>query len=181
MAPEMIADFIAGKIRRKNKDLSTLELNDLYINQSKFEEVSVDGDRTLENLPGFVEKTFSHIFKRNTKGSMVFIFSMSAIRVCEVSRALRSTEAGCLKLISKNKLDYDRKAVSSGQTNIAASTPGRTKKLLQEKILDYSNFGAIVVDSSYLDVKQSNVWDLEDTVDVLKTITDNCDAKIYLY
>lgn len=42
---------------------------------------------------------------------MVVILTMSALRACDVNRVLRKVPGGSIKLIKKNKLEYDRKAL----------------------------------------------------------------------
>lgn len=52
----MIADYIASKVRFKNKDLSTIELNEMLIPQSQIKDTSdFILERTTENFPKFIE------------------------------------------------------------------------------------------------------------------------------
>lgn len=69
---------------------------------------------------------------------------------------------------------------------MAVSTSGRIQRLFQNEIFDPKQIGAIVVDSTFLDSKVQNVWDLADTVPFLKSLLDaqEVEAKkpfIYLY
>lgn len=183
MPKDMIADFIASKIRSKNSDLSNIELNDMYINQDSFEDtLGFTEERSLNNYPLFIKQYFSDLINQSTgKKQMVHILCMSAIRVCDVARALKPIKGGSLKLIQKNKLAYDKKAIEAKASSISASTPGRTFKLLSEGILNYSDIGAVVVDSSFLDVKVTNVLDLNESIGVLKDLAEKSKAKVYFY
>lgn len=65
MDPSMIADYIANKVRFKNKDLSTIELNELLIPQSRIKDTSdFILKREDENFSKFIEfcKLFSVYF-----------------------------------------------------------------------------------------------------------------------
>lgn len=61
------------------------------------------------------------------------------------------------------------------------STTGRLTRLKSEGILDLSKIAAVVVDSTHLDDKKQNIWDLEDTIPMLKTLTTEHEVPIYLY
>lgn len=116
----------------------------------------------------------------------ILILSSSALRVCDVTRALKPLPGGALKLIKKNKLSYDSAALASGYSRVAVSTAGRIQKLIAEEVFKPKQVGAIVVDSTFLDSKIQNVWDLADTVQFLRSIIDaqEIEAKkpfIYLY
>lgn len=63
MDPSMIADYIANKVRFKNKDLSTIELNEILIPESRIKDTSdFVLKRDDENFSKFVEfcKSFFH-------------------------------------------------------------------------------------------------------------------------
>jgi hypothetical protein len=72
-----------------------------------------------------------------------------------------------------------RKANDRG--GVAVSTAGRLSRLRKEDILDVSRISAVVVDSSFLDDKKQSIWDLDDTVPILKVLTHEHEVPIYLY
>ena len=57
--PEIIAEFINNKIRRKNPNLSALELTELYFNKSEIRSTSDFKDtRNLDNLSKYINSRF---------------------------------------------------------------------------------------------------------------------------
>lgn len=127
----------------------------------------------------------------NKSKKFVLVLSQSAIRVCDVTRLFKDHEKtipfGAIKLIKKNKLSYDEKALKSSPSNLLVGTVGRVAKLIESKMLDPKTISAIVVESTFLDDKLQNVWDSKDAVPFLKSILGsfNDDDKrrplIYLY
>lgn len=58
----MIADYIASKVRFKNKDLSTIELNEMLISQTRIKDTSdFILKRTDENFGKFIEFCTFHV------------------------------------------------------------------------------------------------------------------------
>lgn len=94
---------------------------------------------------------------------------------------------GSLKLIKKNKLSYDQQALAAGSSRVAVATTGRMQKLIASDMFNPKQIAAIIADSSFLDSKVQNVWDLADTTPFIKSLLDNFaeDDKrrpfIYLY
>lgn len=200
--PIMIADYIASKVRFKNKDLSTIELNEMLIPQARFKDTSdFILERKDENFPKFIEYFMKDLLpppadsqKKKKKPSKakkdikyILVLSQSALRVCDVTRAFKELPGGSLKLIKKNKLSYDQQALASGVSRIAVATTGRMQKLITGKMFNPMQIAAIVADSTFLDSKVQNVWDLADTVPFIKSILnrfgedDKRTPFIYLY
>lgn len=179
LSPAIIADYILNKLKRANSELSVLELQDRAVPESRIVDTSnFTNERGLETFPLF----FQH-FKLNQSPSvpnaLVLVLSISAIRVCDVSRSLRSIQNGALKLITKNKLEYDQKALAS-PSFVAVSTPGRVRKLTAQKTLDINRVGVVVVDSTFLDIKKLSVWDLPETIPLISELAQK-GAKVYLF
>lgn len=209
---DVIADHINGLIRRKNADLSALELAEKYFKKADFRSTSdLDDSRTLDNLQKFISTRFSNMLPGKTPGKknkskkskknadkaaevkaaengeaedrkFVAIVSMSAIRACDVHRALRDIPGASLKLINKNKLNVDLKLVKSTWSRVLCCTPGRLQKVLnnEDPVLKKSEIKIVIVDNSYLDQKMQNVWNIAETTDTLKELTES-GSKIYLY
>ncbi|CAN6631219.1 protein Cms1p [Trichomonascus vanleenenianus] len=177
--PSMIADYIANKIRKQNKDLSTLEINERSIDQTAFVDTAgFKKERVLDNYQEFILK---YCNKTIEDENLVLVLAISAIRACDITRALKKLPGGSIKLIKKNGLEYDKKALN-GKSRVACSTAGRVNKLIKEKILDKNRIGAIIIDCSNLDPKARTVWDLEDTVPTLKELTSaEQSPNIYMY
>lgn len=209
-SPDAIADFVNDHIRKKNPDLSALELAALYLKKSDFRSSAEFTEaRTLDNISKFLEARFSNMLPSTTPGKknkkknkkdkkdkkketatekgeaerkFIAILSMSAIRACDVHRALRDIPGSSLKLINKNKLNVDLKLVGSTWSRVLCCTPGRLVKVLghEDKPLKADEIKIVLLDNSYLDQKMQNVWDIKETTEALKGLTE-AGAKIYLY
>ncbi|CUM53218.1 uncharacterized protein AC631_04274 [Debaryomyces fabryi] len=113
----------------------------------------------------------------------IAIVSMSALRACDIHRATREISGSSLKLINKNKLDVDLKLVKSTRSRILCCTPGRLLKVLNSEDLELhkDEIKIVIVDNSYLDQKQQNIWDIKETPEALSILTKEGGSKIYLY
>ncbi|CAR66418.1 DEHA2F26268p [Debaryomyces hansenii CBS767] len=113
----------------------------------------------------------------------IAIVSMSALRACDIHRATREISGSSLKLINKNKLDVDLKLVKTTRSRILCCTPGRLLKVLnsEDSELNKDEIKIIIVDNSYLDQKQQNIWDIKETPEALSILTKEGGSKIYLY
>lgn len=212
---DVISDYVNDVIRKRNTELSALELSELYLKKTDFRSsAEFDEPRTLDNLSKFINNRFGNMLpsttpgkknsknkkdKKNKKGKdsgeqkasngdakeerkFIAIMSMSAIRACDVHRALREIPGSSLKLINKNKLHVDLKLVSTTWSRVLCCTPGRLAKVLaaEELGLSKDEVKIVLVDNSYLDQKLQNIWHIQETIEVLKDLADG-GAKIYLY
>lgn len=211
LSPDVISDYVNDVIRKKNSELSALELSELYLKKTDFRSsAEFDEPRTLDNISKFINNRFGNMLpsttpgKKNTKvkknkknkeqkeetdngeskqeRKFIAIMSMSAIRACDVHRALRDIPGSSLKLINKNKLHVDLKLVSTTWSRVLCCTPGRLAKVLsaEELGLKKEEVKIVIVDNSYLDQKLQNIWHIQETTQVLKEMAD-AGAKIYLY
>ncbi|ABN67353.1 Predicted DEAD-box-containing helicase [Scheffersomyces stipitis CBS 6054] len=205
---ETIVDYINTKIRQKNSDLSALELGELYFNKSDIRSTSDFNveTRNLDNLSKFIVARFKNMLpstgskkeKKNKKSSsqkkskeytdpneerkFIAIISMSAIRACDIHRATKELAGSSLKVINKNKIEVDLKLLKTTTSRVLCCTPGRLIKVLdnEDQVLKKEEIKIVVVDNSYLDSKQQNIWDIKETTDALKSLTKN-GSKVYLY
>ncbi|SGZ47140.1 CIC11C00000003938 [Sungouiella intermedia] len=208
---EAIADFVNDNIRKKNPDLSALELAAKYLKKTDFRSsAEFEEPRTLDNFSKFIEARFKNMLPSSTPGKkntnkgkkkkekkkheeakeptgneerkFIAILSMSAIRACDVHRALRDIPGSSLKLINKNKLHVDLKLVKSTWSRVLCCTPGRLLKVLgdEEQPLKKDEIKIVLIDNTYLDQKLQNVWDIKETTETLKELTE-AGSKIYLY
>lgn len=200
LSTEVIADYINGRIAQKNRNLSSLELSELYLPKECFRSSSdFDKDETprnLDNLSKFITNRFQNMLPSKLKHSkatkakdttekerkFIAIVSMSAIRACDVHRATRSLSGSSLKIINKNKLKADLDIIQNTKSRVLCCTPGRLSKVLDAENLPlhWEEIKIIIVDNSYLDVKCQNVWDINETPKVLKRLV-NAGSKIYFY
>ncbi|KAA8915505.1 hypothetical protein TRICI_002354 [Trichomonascus ciferrii] len=178
-SPDLLADFVASKLKKLNPDLSSLEINELSIKPHCFADTTGFSEpRKLINYPKFFKQYVNRFLGR--KGRYVVIMSMSAIRACDAHRALQ--KMGTIKLIKKNSIRHDKAILMSSKNSIAVTTPGRIKKLMDEDVFQVDRVAAIVVDSSYLDPKNYHIWDDPDMFPVLKRLTESSkEPQVFLY
>lgn len=212
---DSIADYINEQLRRKNSDLSALELAELYFKKTDFRSTSEFTEpRTLEHLSKYIIGRFKNMLPTSTPGKknsnkdkkkdkknkkdtlndtqslkqpegerkFIAILSMSALRACDVHRALNDIPGSSLKLINKNKIDVDLKLVKSTWSRVLCCTPGRLLKVLETEDLPLKKeeIKIVIVDNSYLDQKMQNVFNINETSSCLKELTSN-GAKIYMF
>lgn len=188
-------------------ELSELYFNKTdFRSTSEFDEEK----RSLDNLSKFILGRFKNMLpshdkknKKNKKNKkddkshdssnndkeeaeerkFIAIVSMSALRACDIHRATREISGSSLKLINKNKLDVDLKLVKTTRSRILCCTPGRLLKVLNSEDLELNKdeIKIIIVDNSYLDQKQQNIWDIKETPEALSILTKEGGSKIYLY
>lgn len=197
--PDAIAEFFATFIREKNPNLSALELDDLYLKKADFLSTqSFVRERTLDNFATFMIK-FS-------KAPKAIVFSMSNMRVADVSRSLGGGKA-TVKLFAKNKLEQDVYMVNTllgdakdnkkpkdkkGKKDVNGiryfvATPNRMEKILEttDAIFQGKDKLDIILDASYLDNKDNSLISFENTMilcKVLKKILDNkSSVRVLLY
>lgn len=214
---EAIADYVNEQLRRKNPNLSALELSEIYFKKTDFRSSSEFTEpRTVENLSKFILARFKNMLPTSTPGKknnnkdkkrgrktnkkefpdggsvellncgqdrkFIAVFSMSALRVCDVHRTLSDIPGSSLKLINKNKLDLDLKLIRGTWSRVLCCTPGRLQKVLEAKDLplNRNEIKIVIVDNSHLDQKMQNVFNINETSDCLKELT-SVGAKIYLF
>ncbi|EGV60428.1 hypothetical protein PSN45_001810 [Yamadazyma tenuis] len=189
---EVIADYINKTVAQKNKKLSSLELSDLYISKNDIRSTSeIEGPRNLEGLASYLNTRFKNMLPAGKKGKrsgndderkFIVIISMSAIRACDVYRSTKNLNGSSIKLINKNKIAADIKLLQVSKSRVFCCTPTRLKKVCEheENVLNKKEVKIVILDNSYLDQKGQNIWDIPETIQVLKELTDN-GAKVYLY
>lgn len=198
-SPEIIADYINQIVAQKNKKLSSLELSELYVSKNDIRSTQeIEGPRNLDGVSKYINSRFKNMLPSGGKKSnkdkkstgtesvderkFISIISMSAIRACDVHRATRNLPGSSLKLINKNKIDVDLKLLKTTKSRVLCCTPGRLKKVLlhEDRVLGKDEVKIILLDNSYLDQKGQNIWDIPETIQVIKDLTSN-GAKVYLY
>lgn len=181
---DTIIDYLNEKVRRQNGDLSPLELADKYFTK---QEVRLTADyaeaRNLTNLELFINDRFKNMLapsKGETK--FVSVLSLLAIRACDTHRATKDLKNGLIKLINKNKLAQDVMVMQKSNLRVVCLTPLRLLKVLaaEESEVKIGDIKIIIIDNSYLDKKQQNLWDLPESLAAVKELT-KAGAKLYFY
>lgn len=163
-------NMLPGKQGKQSKQAKQVKQNKKKLKNS--------GNNTEENVDD--KGDFDNHTNEDRK--FIAIVSMSAIRACDVHRATKDLNGGSLKLINKNKLAVDLKLVGSTRSRILCCTPGRLSKVLdaENSKLAKEEVKIVLVDNSYLDQKKQNIWDIKETVEVLKDLTKS-GSKLYFY
>ncbi|KAG7813709.1 hypothetical protein KL921_001255 [Ogataea angusta] len=180
--PDVIAEKLAAKIRQRYPDLSPLELSELYIGKSAIRDTqSFVLERNLDNYKTFIQTQLRRVLQDKR---FVLVLAISAIRACDIYRAVRSLPIGSLKLINKNKLNDDLKTLTRSKARILIGTSGRISRILETENTPLTSqmIDAIICDSSFLDSKLQNIWDYDESFALVrKVLSMNEKCKVYLY
>ncbi|KAG7691805.1 hypothetical protein KL929_005327 [Ogataea haglerorum] len=180
--PDVIAEKLAAKIRQRFPDLSPLELSELYISRSAIRDSqSFAFERNLGNYKNYIQTQLKRVLQ--DKG-YILVITISAIRACDVFRAVKSLSTGAFKLINKNKLRDDLQALKRSKARILIGTPGRISRILETENTPVTSqmIDAIICDSSFLDSKLQNIWDYDESFALVrKVLSMNEKCEVYLY
>ncbi|KND92647.1 Protein cms1 [Tolypocladium ophioglossoides CBS 100239] len=174
MDNQLLADHLAQKINRFGGDLSSVELSDLTVSASSIQDTTAwQEKRTLDNLPGFLEKftedpeSLKKAPKR--KGSPhTLIVAGAGLRAADIVRATRqfsSKDNIVAKLFAKHmKVDEQVAFLKNTKTGIGVGTPARLMELIDNGALSLDNLRRLVVDASHIDQKKRGIIDMKDTM-----------------
>lgn len=174
--PQLIADYVSQRVRRFEKELSSVELEDRSIPASAFVDTSSwQKERNLIQLPDFIE-TFSKVKGRGAnlakppknKGSPhTLVISAAALRAADLTRALRkfqSKEMAVGKLFAKHiKLKESIEYCQNTKIGIGVGTPSRIMDLIKEDALKIDSLRRIIIDASHIDQKKRGIFDIKET------------------
>lgn len=182
---ETISEYLNDKIRRKYSDLSALELAEKYFSKNDVRLTQdFNDERNLTNLELFITSRFKNMLlpKQDDEVKYIAILLLLAIRACDTHRATKDLKNGLVKLITKNKLSADISVMLKTRSRVLCLTPARILKVLELDELSVSkdNVKIVIIDNSYLDKKQQNIWDLAEALDAVKELT-SAGAKLYFY
>ncbi|KIN07666.1 hypothetical protein OIDMADRAFT_16258 [Oidiodendron maius Zn] len=169
----LLADYIAQRTRLYEGDLSAVELEDKYIPATTIQDTtSWDKPRTLDNLPGFLERFSGNSTKlwsasKKNGAPHTIIISAAGLRAADVARVIRkfhTTDAKVAKLFGKHiKMKDAIKFLKSTRTGIAVGTAIRLKDLMDEGALSTERLERIVVDCSHIDQKKRGILEMRET------------------
>ncbi|KAL1959603.1 hypothetical protein VTO42DRAFT_1638 [Malbranchea cinnamomea] len=173
MDGRLLADYFAQKAKRHNKDLTAVELDDIYVPESAFLDTSSwESKRTLENLPSFLKaytpKKGSVLSTASeTKGSPhTLVITSAGLRAADITRALRQFQnKNCTvaKLFAKHiKLSEAKEFVKKTRIGIGIGTPVRLIDLVDSGELKLDDLKRIVIDGSYIDQKKRGIFDMKE-------------------
>ncbi|KAF3912681.1 hypothetical protein ABW21_db0203981 [Orbilia brochopaga] len=150
MDRSMMADFVAQRVQRANKDLSFVELGDrVLLGQS-----SISHLKSSPKAPG---------------SPHTLVIAPAALRAADLVRTLRkyqTQDAAVAKFFAKHVKLSDA-AAYAGKTRIgiAVGTPARIVDLIRDGALQMRYLARVVLDVSYLDAKQRGMWDIKEVQD----------------
>ncbi|KAL3420195.1 hypothetical protein PVAG01_08694 [Phlyctema vagabunda] len=173
MDSQLLADYVAQRTRKYESDLSSVELEDKYIPASSIQDTtSWDKPRTLDNLPGFLEKFCANPTKlwsasKKNGAPHTIIVTAAGLRAADLARVIRkfqTKEASVAKLFAKHiKLKDSIAFLKSTRTGIAVGTPTRLKDLMDDGALAVDRLERIVVDASHIDQKKRGILEMKET------------------
>ncbi|KAK6522117.1 hypothetical protein TWF281_002683 [Arthrobotrys megalospora] len=182
MDPKIMADYVAQRIQRFNKDLSTVELGDRIPPESIYVDTTAHtAQRSLPNLCEYMEKfctkkgqsSISHL-KSSPKaaGSPHTIFiTPAALRAADVVRILRkyqTPDSQIAKFFAKHvKLSEAVEYAKKTRIGIAVGTPARLVDLIKDGAVQIKYLQRVVLDVSYTDAKKRGLWDIKEVQDKL--------------
>ncbi|KAF3915741.1 hypothetical protein AA313_de0210198 [Arthrobotrys entomopaga] len=182
MDPKIMADFVAQRVQKFNKELSTIELGDRIPPESIYVDTTEStSERSLANLCEYMEKyctkkgqsSISHLKSApKAQGSPHTIFvSPAALRAADVVRILRkyqTTDSSIAKFFAKHvKLSEAVESAKKTRIGIAVGTPARLVDLIKEGALQIKYVQRVVLDVSYTDAKKRCLWDIKEIQDKL--------------
>ncbi|KLJ06846.1 hypothetical protein EMPG_17663 [Blastomyces silverae] len=171
----LLADFFAQQAKRHNSELTTVELDDVYVPEQAFlDTTSWKSPRKLENLPAFL-KVYSR--KKGSPDSLstapeekgsphTIVITLAGLRAADITRALRqfqSKECAVAKLFAKHiKLAEAKEFIKQTRVGIGIGTPVRLNDLAASGELSLTHLKRIVIDGSYVDQKKRGIFDMKD-------------------
>ncbi|KAF9888413.1 hypothetical protein FE257_008691 [Aspergillus nanangensis] len=169
----LLADHMAKKSKRHNKNITAIELSDLSVPDSAFLDTSsFEAPRQLDQLPAFLKSFSSNKGANLGQASQengaphTLVVSPGALRAADVVRALRpfqTKEAIVGKLFAKHiKLEEAKQFLQRARTGIGAGTPARISDLIEAGSLKLDSLERIVIDGSYVDQKQRGIFDMKE-------------------
>ncbi|PWW79965.1 hypothetical protein C7212DRAFT_307791 [Tuber magnatum] len=171
MDPKLLADYVAQRLKRFEKNLSSIELGDRYISESAFLDTTpFTSPRTLQNLPAYLESfsKFALIKSPATPGTPhTLVLTSAALRATDLARAVRkyqTKDSLVAKLFAKHiKLKDSITTCRTSRMGIGVGTPGRILDLLKQGVLKVDQLKNVVIDASYVDKKGFGVFDVRET------------------
>lgn len=173
MDSQLLADYLAQRTRMYEKDLSSIEWEEKYLPANAIQDTTAwDEPRTLDNLPGFLEKFTGNTTKlwsasKKNGSPHTILVAAAGLRASELARVVRkfqTKDATVAKLFAKHiKLKESVAFLKSTRTGIAVGTPIRLQDLMDDGALATDRLERIIIDSSHIDVKKRGILEMKET------------------
>jgi len=192
MDPKLIADFVGQKLRRLEKDMSAVELEDSFIPEKSFGNTTdFDQPRLLENLSSFLQKFHTLGPSKEHCGldqvsekpgsPHTIIIAAAALRATDLVRAVKpfqTKENMIAKLFAKHiKFRDAADTCRSTRMGIAVGTPKRIADLVKDEALQLKALERIVIDASALNDKNQGIFDIRETYSALMELLKHPSVK----
>ncbi|KAI1919201.1 Protein cms1 [Ophidiomyces ophidiicola] len=203
MDGKLLADYFAQKAKRRNKDLTAIELDEIYVPEYAFLDTSSwQSPRTLTSLPSFLKK---YSFKKEISLSKapaengtphILVVTIAGLRAADLTRyshrsncinladrlrALRpfqNNEFTVAKLFAKHiKLAQAQEFVKKTRIGIGVGTPARLNDLAESGALSLDSLKYVVIDGSYIDQKKRGIFDMTDLLFPLLKFLNRTDMR----
>ncbi|KAF2427588.1 hypothetical protein EJ08DRAFT_592794 [Tothia fuscella] len=173
MDGQLMVDYVAQRTKRFQSDLTTVELEELYLpTKAILDTSSWEEMRDLTQLPAFLRK-FAEPGETLEVGPLskgsphTLVITAAGLRAADLTRALRtfeSKDSKVAKLFAKHiKLKEAIETCSKTRMSIGVGTPHRIADLLDDGALSSKHLKRIVIDASYIDQKKRGILDMQDT------------------
>ncbi|PGH26708.1 hypothetical protein AJ80_01654 [Polytolypa hystricis UAMH7299] len=173
MDGRLLADFFAQQAQSQNSELTTMELDDIYVPEQAFLDTSSwQSSRNLENLPSFLK---AHVPKKGASLSIApeetgsphtLVITLAGLRAADITRSLRpfqNKDCAVAKLFAKHiKLKEAKEFVQRTRIGIGVGTPARVNDLVDSDALNLGSLKRIVIDGSYIDQKKRGIFDMRE-------------------
>ncbi|KAI9885393.1 MAG: hypothetical protein M1823_002820 [Watsoniomyces obsoletus] len=183
MDAALLSDHVARKAKYFERKLTDLELEDKFIPEAAWHDTSSwDPRRDLDHLGDYLEhfcpargKKSGLAWAPNAQGAPhTLMITGAALRAADLSRVLRrfkTKDASVAKLFAKHiKFKEAEQLVRSSRIGIAVGTPTRVLDLIQAGALSTEHLQRVILDASYQDAKQRNMFDMRETFLPLMTL-----------
>ncbi|KAI5283631.1 hypothetical protein KEM54_001976 [Ascosphaera aggregata] len=149
----LLADFFAKQTKRHNRELTDVELNDMYIPGVAFKDTSsYQEPRNLSNLASFLEKQLPKEGKTLSVAPEENGTPHTLTKDCAVA-----------KLFAKHiKLKEAKSFVQNIRIGVGVGTPARINDLVAADCLKLNHLERIVIDGSHLDQKRRGIFDMKE-------------------
>ncbi|EFR02544.1 hypothetical protein MGYG_05541 [Nannizzia gypsea CBS 118893] len=173
MDGKLLGDYFVQRVKRHNKNLTAVELDDFYIPEHAFLDTSSwESSRELDNMPSFLKAFSPEKGASLSKASEVhgsphtLVVTLAGLRAAEITRALRqfqNQDCAVAKLFAKHiKLKEAQETVEKTRIGIGIGTPVRLNDLVNSGSLKLDSLKRIVVDGSYVDQKKRGIFDMKE-------------------
>ncbi|CAI6336876.1 unnamed protein product [Periconia digitata] len=174
MDSQLLADYINSRTRLYGKDLSSVELEELFVPSRTIKDTSSWSEpRKSDSLSAFLKKQCKKLEPTPDKpkgAPHTIVVTASGIRAADVVRSLKTglpkagiKDPNVAKLFAKHmKIAEQIQQLKKHKIDYGVGTPDRLSALLDQDALSTANLKRVVVDASYIDQKKRGILDMKE-------------------